>query len=242
MRYVAAPSIAFQQALALQEMPDSVSNGVRQVRQLSTLRRLYPANSDARSILAIDVNTIEKKYMGRSCSSMRPRLDQVCGNAAIHDTEHFAHNCRTTGKQESQRLRQQSLRTRALGGSVLIFAAVAMAALWQYREANANAVEFYELCDATRAQVTPGINKLNRLGEGSDFGRLVSGIAKKVAQLTDPDSKRCGDDPSLIAHYSTGTIGRYCFSWRPHRATRQAFEIEATSMVVARGEELVHAL
>ena len=33
-------------------------------------------------------------------------FDQVRGNAAVHEAEHFAHDLRTTGKQASQRERQ----------------------------------------------------------------------------------------------------------------------------------------
>jgi len=42
-----------------QDAQKRLSNGVRQVRQLSTRRRLHPAKSRARSIRAIDVDTIE---------------------------------------------------------------------------------------------------------------------------------------------------------------------------------------
>lgn len=94
-----------------------------------------------------------------------------------------------------QAARQQSVRIRSLGCAALIFAAIAVVAVLQYREARANAIEFYVLCDTTRTQVTAGINKLSRLGEGSEFGRLVFGIAEKVARLPDPATLRCGEDP-----------------------------------------------
>ncbi len=91
--------------------------------------------------------------------------------------------------------RQQTLRVRALAMAAVVFAGVALLAGWQYREARANAIEFYTLCDETRRQVTTGLDKLNNLGQRSAFGRLVSGIAEKVAELPDPASLKCGDDP-----------------------------------------------
>ena len=50
-------------ALALQEAPDAPGDGVCQMVQLSSRRRLHPTKSQARSSSAIDVETIEKKYM-----------------------------------------------------------------------------------------------------------------------------------------------------------------------------------
>ena len=125
-RQITVLGVTFQQALALQETSDSVRDGVCQVRQLSTRGRLHPAKSEARSIRAIDVDTVQKKHMEvdiciegtaeslnqRHCAGAGRRagksrlLDQVRGNAAIHDAEHFAHDCRTTGKQEPQRVRE----------------------------------------------------------------------------------------------------------------------------------------
>ncbi|MCP5310184.1 toll/interleukin-1 receptor domain-containing protein [Cognatazoarcus halotolerans] len=91
--------------------------------------------------------------------------------------------------------RQQTLRVRALASATVVFAVVALLALWQYREAKANAIEFYTLCVETRKQVTDGIAKLQNLGRQSEFGRLVSGIAEKVAALPDPATLQCGKDP-----------------------------------------------
>ncbi|MCB1910363.1 MAG: toll/interleukin-1 receptor domain-containing protein [Rhodocyclaceae bacterium] len=91
--------------------------------------------------------------------------------------------------------RQQTLRVRALASASIVFATVALLALWQYREARTNAIEFYTLCVQTRSQVTAGIAKLQNLGRQSEFGRLVAGIAEKVAALPDPKSLECGEDP-----------------------------------------------
>ena len=60
---IAVLGIAFHQPPALQETSDAPSYGVPQVGQLSTARRLHPTKSRARPIRAIDVDTIEKKYM-----------------------------------------------------------------------------------------------------------------------------------------------------------------------------------
>ena len=91
--------------------------------------------------------------------------------------------------------RQQTLRIRALSAATALFAVLAVVAGWQYQVARANAIEFYSLCDETRTRVTVGIDKLHKLGEGSEFGHLVSGIAEKVAELPDPETLQCGDDP-----------------------------------------------
>ena len=120
---IAVLGIAFQQPLTFQETPDAPSDGVRQVCQLSTRRCLHPAKSGTRPFRAIDVDTIEKKYMKvdveiestsealnqRDCAGAGRRagksrfLDQVRGNAAVHDAEHVTHDRGTAGKQESQR-------------------------------------------------------------------------------------------------------------------------------------------
>ena len=60
---IAVLGITFQQSLAFQEAPNAVSDGVCQLGQLSARRRLHPAKPRARSIRAIDVDTIEKKDM-----------------------------------------------------------------------------------------------------------------------------------------------------------------------------------
>ena len=91
--------------------------------------------------------------------------------------------------------RQHTVRVRALAASAVLFAGVALFAGWQYREAKANAIEFYTLCEETRRQVTTGLAKLSNLGQRSEFGRLVSNIAEKVAELPDPESLKCGKDP-----------------------------------------------
>jgi hypothetical protein len=55
--------IAFQQSLAFQEAPNAVSDGVRQMAQLSTRRRLHPTKADARSGCVINVDTIQKEHV-----------------------------------------------------------------------------------------------------------------------------------------------------------------------------------
>jgi hypothetical protein len=59
---IAVLGIAFQQPLALRETTDTLGDGVCQMRQLGTARRLHPTKSRARSVRAIDVDAIEKKY------------------------------------------------------------------------------------------------------------------------------------------------------------------------------------
>ena len=54
--------IAFQQPLALQKSPDTVSDGVRQLGEFGARRRLGPLEPDARSIGAIDVDTSLRSY------------------------------------------------------------------------------------------------------------------------------------------------------------------------------------
>jgi hypothetical protein len=123
---IAVLGIAFQQPLVLQETSDSVSDGVRQLGQLSTRGCLHPAKPPARSIRAIDEDTIQKKQVEMAMTNedsteaqqQRHRTgagqragksrfhDQVRGNAAINDAEHLAHDRWTAGKQESQRVRE----------------------------------------------------------------------------------------------------------------------------------------
>jgi hypothetical protein len=50
----------------------------------------------------MDADTIEEKPVGRCCALMRGSdLEQVHGNAVIHDTDHVAHDHRSAGKKES---------------------------------------------------------------------------------------------------------------------------------------------
>jgi len=62
-RQIAVLGIAFQQALALQATSDAMRDGVCQLSQLGTRRRLHPAKLDARPIRAIDVDTVQKEHM-----------------------------------------------------------------------------------------------------------------------------------------------------------------------------------
>ncbi|MEM7253083.1 MAG: toll/interleukin-1 receptor domain-containing protein [Pseudomonadota bacterium] len=94
-----------------------------------------------------------------------------------------------------QSTRQETVRTRFFASAAAIFLCVAIVAVWQFREARANAIQFYEFCDLARSQVVDGFAKLDRLGEGTEFGTLVSNIARQVANLPDPKSLECGDDP-----------------------------------------------
>ena len=59
----AVVGIAFQQSLPFQATSNAVRDGVRQVGQLRTCRCLHPAKSHARSIRAIEVDTVQKEHV-----------------------------------------------------------------------------------------------------------------------------------------------------------------------------------
>ena len=74
--------ITFQQPLAFKETSAALSDGVCQLSQLSTRRRLHPAKSRARPIRAIGVDTIEKEQLTWGISSWDSRNCQTV--AASH--------------------------------------------------------------------------------------------------------------------------------------------------------------
>ena len=104
----AVVGIAFEQPLAFQATPDALSDGVRQLGQLSTRRRLHPAKPHARPRGTIDVDTVEKAHVEvdvcieRAAEALDQRhraavaqlastagfFDEVRGNAAVNDAEH----------------------------------------------------------------------------------------------------------------------------------------------------------
>ena len=61
-RQIAVLGVAFQQPLVFQEAPDAVSDGVGQLRDFSTRRRLGSLEPSAQSIGDVDVDPIQKEH------------------------------------------------------------------------------------------------------------------------------------------------------------------------------------
>ena len=68
--------------LAFQATSDALSNGVRQLGKLSARRRLHSAKPRARSIRAIDVDTIENNHVGSSSGILS--FQSVITNPSSH--------------------------------------------------------------------------------------------------------------------------------------------------------------
>ena len=77
---IAVLAIAFQQPLAFQKTPDTVSDGVCQLGEFGARRRLRPLEPNARSIGAIDVDTIQKEHV-----SVLARLAHTCSAPVSSD-------------------------------------------------------------------------------------------------------------------------------------------------------------
>ena len=120
-RKIVVPGIPLNQALMLQETAHTPGDGVSELREFVTRRRLHSLKPIERPVPALDVHTVWKKHVKvdveieRTPKSLDQRhrtgvgghfcktrlFDQMRGNGSVDDPQHFAHDAWAAGEQKT---------------------------------------------------------------------------------------------------------------------------------------------